>query len=111
LLSQNILQDKDLHEEAQRLGKGYVYLIDGRAQDPQGDVPFEDILGWVKVQDGRIIPNSYQRNFDHLLLTENGFFMLPSGLESTLMFEISQKCSETTDGEYPDIELKERIKW
>jgi len=38
--------------EAKRLGRGRVFVIDGRTPTPQGDVPPHDIIGAFQVEGG-----------------------------------------------------------
>lgn len=45
VIGQHAPRAKELHEEARRLGNGWVYLIDARAENPQGEVEAEDIIG------------------------------------------------------------------
>ena len=41
----------------------YVYVIDGRAPDPQGDVAFHEIIGWyTSGPSGRPVANSFEYN-------------------------------------------------
>ena len=77
-----------LRAEAQRLGSGRVYVIDGRTPTPQGDVPPTDIVGAFRVQGGAVEPSSYERNPNHRLLTDNGFFRLEPALHGRLLAEL-----------------------
>lgn len=77
--------DPDLQLEARRQGQGWVYIIDGRTPNPQGEVPPEDIIGAFEVQAGRIVDGSYQRNQNHRILTKSGLFQLDSFLRDKLL--------------------------
>ena len=45
----------------------HVYVIDGRVQNPQGNVPVHDIIGWYKSEHrGRPVPDSFEYNEKHL---------------------------------------------
>ena len=82
----------DLRAEAQRLGSGRVYVIDGRTPTPQGDVPPIDIVGSFRVQDGIVQSGSYERNPNHLLFTADGFFQLDAALHERLLAELTTLC-------------------
>jgi hypothetical protein len=84
LISDRICEVEGLRRAARRLGEGHVYLIDERTPQPDGQVPPADILGAVKVQDGRLVTASYQHNPNHRLLTKDGFLRLPAELETIL---------------------------
>ena len=74
-----------IQAEAQRIGDGYVYLFDGRTPTPQGDVPPEDILGFVVAEAGRAVPGSYQANENHRIVTARGLFRLDADLHEHLL--------------------------
>jgi hypothetical protein len=80
--------------QATRQREGYLYLIDGRTPDPGGRVPPEDIIGAITIQAGTLIPNTYQRNDRHRLLTSDGFFVLSAELEATLMQQMRAACAQ-----------------
>jgi hypothetical protein len=79
----------DLMAEARRLGSGRVYVIDGRTPTPQGDVPPTDILGAFRVEAGAVEPGSYERNPNHRVLSDNGFFRLEPALQEQLLVELT----------------------
>ena len=109
-LSQQVLKEPGLTEAAHTQREGYIYIIDRRAVDPQGEVPPEDIFGCFTVNEGKIVPDSYQRNHNHLLLTENGFFLLPTpALDNSLVFELERKCADIEPGSSANVELEERL--
>jgi hypothetical protein len=85
-----------LSAQAQKQKKGWVYLIDGRCSDSQGEVLPEDIIGSFEVIEGQIIPNSYQKNSKHLIFSKKGLFKLQSTLNKHLMQE-SLKLLEKAD--------------
>jgi hypothetical protein len=74
-----------MQDEARRVGDGAVYLIDGRTADPQGSVPPEDILGFVRVDGGQIVPESFELNESYALVTSRGLFTLPPDLHERLL--------------------------
>lgn len=70
-------------------GHGYIYIIDFRTPDGiMGNVSPEDIIGAFKVEDGKIVTNSYQENDKHQIFTKNGLVKLPPGLDEILIEEI-----------------------
>jgi hypothetical protein len=73
---------------------GYVYLIDARTADPDGEVPPADVIGAVKVRGGSLVAASYQHNPQHRLLTADGFFRLPAELEYILQTDLRARCAE-----------------
>ena len=81
-------QTKDLIADAQRLGRGTLYVIDRRTRAPEGpvrEILEQDIFGEFEVKKGRIVPGSYQPNHKHYILTEDGFFQLGQDLEEFLL--------------------------
>jgi hypothetical protein len=87
-LSRVIWEDVDrvevLQLEAAIQGRGHVYLLDGRNPNRDGRVPAEDVVGTVRVEDGLLVPQSFEHNPRHRLLTARGFFRLPAALEAAL---------------------------
>ena len=78
---------RDLMDEAKRLGRGTLYVIDRRtraAEGPARKILEQDIFGEFDVRKGRIVPGSYRPNAKHHLLTEDGFFQLGPYLEQCL---------------------------
>jgi hypothetical protein len=78
---------------ARAQGEGWIYLIDFRTADPQGDVPSEDIIGRVAARASRLVPGSYQGNPNHRLLTERGPFQLDAWLARRLADELAMLTS------------------
>lgn len=83
-----------LQAEAQRQGDGFVYIIDQRTKDPRGTVPPEDIIGGFEVKDGEVMPESYRRNSNHVILSPDGFFRLDSTLHQRLLEELFARCTQ-----------------
>jgi hypothetical protein len=75
--------------EARRQGKGWVYVIDRRTPTPAGEVPPHDIIGAVEVRDGELVPDSYQPNPNHVILSDRGLFQLDPQLHARLVEEVS----------------------
>lgn len=111
IIAQHVYEDSNLYEEAARQGQGFIYLIDKRTPDLNGHIPPEDIFGYIRVESGHPIPESYEANYKHLLLTENGFFKLPSeDFENALIHKIRKQCAEGGGPqENPEVELRDKI--
>ena len=78
--------DPDLNATAREQGNGYVYIIDLRTPEgPLGQVPPEDIIGAFQVQNGDIIPASYEANNLHRVFTTNGLISLPPSLHAAFV--------------------------
>jgi TIR domain-containing protein len=88
VIAREIYRSPRPRKQARDQREGYLYLIDGRTQDPHGEVPPEDIIGAVELSDGEMVPGSYQRNYQHRLFTWSGFFVLPDDLEHAMESEI-----------------------
>jgi hypothetical protein len=80
--------------EAYRQQKGWVYIIDGRCHTPQAEVIAEDIIGAFEVRDGQILPESYRRNNDHLLVSPQGLCKLEPKLQDYLIEELHQLSTQ-----------------
>lgn len=74
-IAQSVPMNPAVQEQAAE-SDGYIYIIDHRTPSPEGEVPNEDIIGAFKIVDGRISGKSYEPMGTHLLLTDNGFFVL-----------------------------------
>ena len=80
-----------LTEAAKNQKEGYLYVIDFRTpKGILGNVPSEDIIGAFKVENGKVIENSYQRNESHKIYTKNGLVKLPPGLYELLIEELKK---------------------
>lgn len=73
--------------EAREKGDGFVYLVDERAD--VAHMLDEDIFGRFRVSDGVIVPSSYERNLEHRIFSQKGFFQLPSGVHARLGYELA----------------------
>lgn len=77
--------------EAERLGDGFIYIIDQRTPTPRGSVPPEDIIGAFEAAGGKVVPGSYQANGKHMILSPTGFFRLDGELNQCLLREIASR--------------------
>lgn len=74
-------KDTLFRKEVERSEDGWVYVIDARTPTPDGDVPPEDIIGGFQVEDGELVPESYNGNTKYVVLTEHGFTRLTDKLQ------------------------------
>jgi hypothetical protein len=81
-------------DSARRQGSGAVLVIDARTPTPGGQVPSRDVLGAFSVEDGAIVPDSYQPNPHHQLLSADGLFQL----EPTLHQRLIERIHRLPDG-------------
>ncbi|MCK5725332.1 MAG: hypothetical protein KAH22_00750 [Thiotrichaceae bacterium] len=82
--SEAVLKKLPEHEEGT-----WVYFIDQRVNDVDGDVEPKDIIGGYKVEDGKL--GEYAGNPSHVLLTEEGIFQIGVKLKSELIELIKSK--------------------
>lgn len=75
----------DLQAEARRQGSGWVYVIDGRSEDPDSNVPSKDIVLAFEVRSGRIVRDSYLANEKWELLSDREWFQLGEGIRAWLL--------------------------
>jgi hypothetical protein len=97
VIARHAPQEPGLQAEAQRLGNGWVYVIDQRTPTPDGAIPPEDVLGALEVRDGMIVAESYRPNPNHRILSDNGFFRLGDYLHQRLMEELARRNSGPED--------------
>lgn len=98
-IAENAPQDPACRANAQRLGKGWIYIIDHRTETPAGDVPPEDILGALEVADGRVVVGSYRPSPRHRILSARGFFRLGTALHARLVEEVAKRNARFNDSE------------
>ena len=81
LIERNGSNLTSLIDAAEKQKDGYLYIIDLRTPEGvMGNVPTEDIIGAFKVENGKMIGNSYWRNKSHKIFTKNGLVNLPPEL-------------------------------
>jgi hypothetical protein len=76
-----------INAEAKRQRNGWIYIIDARHNRQRESVLPEDIIGAFEVNEGKIKTESYQRNNNHLIFSQNGFFKLEPTLQKHLIEE------------------------
>jgi hypothetical protein len=80
----------DLRQEAERLGDGWLYVIDRRTATPADRVPPEDIVGVFSVRGGAVVPASYTPSPNYRLFTADGLFQLDEHLGPFLLKALGQ---------------------
>ena len=89
---------RSLIEAAKRQGDGYIYLIDQRTIEPQGEVPAQDVIGAFQVVSGQVDPKSYKPSTNHKILTEDGFVQLGNELQDILLMSLSNLAEQAAGG-------------
>ncbi len=90
IIAKEIFNDSSIKNQAKKSKEGYIYLIDARTLTPQGEVPHYDIIGTVKIEDGKLVNGSYHPNKNHALVGPKGIFQLPNFLEKQLLKKIKK---------------------
>ena len=83
------VNSKQLSEAALKQNSGYIYIIDLRDKNRPNTKP-QDIIGAFKLDEGRIVEDSYSPNPNYQLISEDGAFKLPDDFIQNLeiaMFE------------------------
>ncbi|KAK4049056.1 hypothetical protein OIV83_004418 [Microbotryomycetes sp. JL201] len=81
ILRQAVTFDAKLHTEAQNRQDGWIHIADARAPADLNRVPDpSDIIASVLVQEGRIVPESYEPGGMHRMVTNDGLMKLDEGL-------------------------------
>jgi hypothetical protein len=98
VIARHAPNDPGFQAEARRQGNGWIYVIDQRTPDPAGTVPPEDIIGAFQIANGKVIPESYQRNSNHVIFSSKGFFDLGANLNGALLNEVLSCYSKERRG-------------
>ncbi|KAI8827124.1 uncharacterized protein EV422DRAFT_563201 [Fimicolochytrium jonesii] len=86
VLKAHVGEDQGIQGLAAHQKLGYLNINDERSPAPFGRVSDpEDILGAVRLDNGSIIPGSYERFPTHRLVTFNGMFLLSTYLHQKLL--------------------------
>jgi len=81
-----------LESQAKAQGNGWVYIIDKRTPNPEGEVPPQDIVGAFEINNGKIV--SYQDNKKYEVNSVNGFTNFGPSINSefeSYMIELAKK--------------------
>jgi len=97
-IKRNAPNDPGFKKKAKRKKRGFIYVVDQRCDEKNiDDISVQDLLGFFKVEDGKIVRESYERFRSHRLLTEKGFFQLTKTMEARLLKEL-RKLSPIKSG-------------
>jgi hypothetical protein len=77
--------DPAMQQAAAARGSGRLVYIDDRAPAGLHPVPDEDILGWFRIEDGRILPGSYLPNPNHAISGRHGLTAAVNALRVPLL--------------------------
>ncbi|KAM0787367.1 hypothetical protein ACM66B_003453 [Microbotryomycetes sp. NB124-2] len=81
ILRQAVTFDQKLHTEAKTRQDGWIHIADARAPADLNRVPDpSDIIASILVQDGQIVPESYEPGGMHRMVTNDGLMRLDEGL-------------------------------
>ena len=78
-------RDPDLQRAAAASGEGRLVYIDSRVPETVDPVAGEDIIGWFRVRDGRIVDGSYLPNPNHKIEGQYGFTAVLGGIRQALL--------------------------
>lgn len=80
-----------LQKQAEFVKNGAVYVIDYRSLNEGEKPPFEDVIGWFGVQNGKIIAESYNPSPHYNILSNAGVIQLEPTLEQLLLEYVRAK--------------------
>lgn len=83
-------EDSQLIAAAEWMEEGMGLMLDHRGIDEEDRV-LEDMIGAFEIKDGRIIPESYQKNDAYEVFSKDGFMTLDPWLSGVLLDEIRLK--------------------
>jgi len=93
-----------LQAAARRQRDGWLSLIDQRVLDAPArrQTLAEDVIGFVEVRGGQLVPGSYRGNPAHRLLSAKGLFQLEYALQERLKREIAARHAMRAAGDPPN---------
>jgi len=80
--------DPILRDQARQQGTGWVYMVDLRVDESDGEIQTEDVLGAFRAADGEVVPGSYRANPKHVLLTGRGLPVIDTWVYEKLVEEL-----------------------
>ncbi|NTX54290.1 hypothetical protein [Myxococcus sp. CA039A] len=83
-------QDSAAQEEARRMGSGWLYIVDQRWSQSGARTAPKDIVGYFRVEEGRIQQASYTPHQGYIVFTERGLTRLPGSLHGVLVARAAQ---------------------
>lgn len=82
-----------LRSRARLQGDGWLHLVDERAPIAFGRAPdSDDIIGMCRVQDGCVLPETYEAMPSYRLISRLGIFSLPKPLFQILVQRLRDAC-------------------
>jgi hypothetical protein len=94
-VAERVPQEEGFVQAAARQGTGNIFVIDLRTPTPEGPVPPHDIIGYFRIEGGKVVVSSYAANAArHRILSEAGFFRLNPLLMDRLRDDL-QKTDKT----------------
>ena len=75
-----------LIEAIEREQNGFVYILDERTPTPGEEVPPEDVIGGLEIENGEVLQFHGSQNYR--ILTEDGFMQLNGWLKERLIEEL-----------------------
>lgn len=85
VIGEEIVNDPFYQDQAKKLEKGSLAIIDQRVNREGNSIPPEDFIGSIEVENSEIVYGSYKPNYGHLLLNREGMFQLPKFLQEKLV--------------------------
>ncbi|RSH92219.1 hypothetical protein EHS25_008634 [Saitozyma podzolica] len=95
------LADTVIFEASTRPGDGYIHITDERAIPPAGRIgETEDLIGSVFVENGEVVPSTYEPQPSYRLITQHGPPILPKGIDEHLL-HVLRSISAKENGDAP----------
>jgi hypothetical protein len=88
-----------LIEAAKEGGTGTLLVLDKRSTKPPTEREPKDILGWVEIQDGRLV--RYTINPRHQIVTDHGFTVMDPWYQERLIEELKRLTYRPAGGAAP----------
>jgi hypothetical protein len=71
---------------------GWVHVTDERVLTPKGRIPYpENIFGSAKYTRGKLVPNTFEPNPTHRLVSGDGIFKIPAFYHDYLLKELQKE--------------------
>ncbi|HQR36799.1 MAG TPA: hypothetical protein PLF26_00245 [Blastocatellia bacterium] len=80
--------DPALQHQASEHGDGWLFMVDLRVGEDEGEIQSEDIIGAFRAENGSVVDGSYRANPKHQLLTSRGLPQLAEWLQEKLVEEL-----------------------
>lgn len=97
MLSGEIAGDEVIQTLAVNRGDGFIHIADERNPADTNRVPDpSDIIASILIQEGKVVPESYEPSPTYRLVTMDGLLQLPEGLGNRLV-EALKKVREVEE--------------